>query len=283
MSNNIEEEVGIEEIHRVHLELLKQIAKICDEQKLTYYLYWGTLIGAIRHNGFIPWDDDADIVMLRPDYEKLIAYLAAHEEELYPLRLMHYSTNKKYLYPIARFCDTRYRVVSEREPVDYGLGIFIDIYPFDGWANRKGEIPAFFEERSSLLREFHDSLCKSFPPYRGSLRKLPSRWFQYQKARWQGLNRILRKMDNEAKKYPVEDYAFVGNLNWAVDEREGTEKANLVPVKHRFEDAEFTIPQGYDIILRDYYGDYMQFPPEEERIGHHLNRTYRKHPAEPAE
>ena len=273
--SRIGEEVTTEEIHRVQLSLLKRIADICEEEGLTYFLYWGTLIGAVRHSGFIPWDDDADIAMLRPDYEKLIAYLAAHEGELAPCRLMHYSTNKNYLYPIARFCDTRYHLVSEREPVEYGLGIFVDIYPFDGWTNEEGAVPEFFAPRARMLKAFHYSLAEHFPRFGGPKWKLPFRWLFYRYARLVGLNRILRRIDRGAQKYAVDDYRFVGNLNWAEDEREGTEKANLVPVRHRFEDSEFTIPAGYDRILQGYYGDYMQYPPEEERVGRHLYKAYR--------
>ena len=276
MNNELGEEITIEEIHQVQLELLKQIDRICEEQHLTYFLYWGTLIGAVRHNGFIPWDDDADIVMLRPDYEKLITYLSTHETELYPLRLMHYSTNEKYLYPIARISDDRFKVVFAHEPVDYGLGIFVDLYPFDGWSNKKGETPTYFRARKFMLRNFFLSVYDHFPAGGVAKWKLPIKWILYLRARRIGTHGFIIRMDEEAKKYPVEDYAYVGNLNWAQDDREGTEKANLVPVKHRFEDAELTIPQGYDRILRDYYGDYMQYPPEEERCGHHSYKAYRK-------
>ncbi len=276
MSSELGPEIGIEEIHQVQLELMKQIDRICAEQQLTYFLYWGTLIGAVRHNGFIPWDDDADIVMLRPDYEKLIAYLAAHETELYPLRLMHYSTNEKYLYPIARISDDRYKVVFEHEPVDYGLGVFVDLYPFDGWSNRKEETPAYFRARKYMLKNFFLSVYDHFPAGNGAKWKLPLKWILYRRARRIGTHGFIIRMDEAAKKYSIEDYAYVGNLNWAQDDREGTEKANLIPIRHPFEDTELSIPQGYDRILRDYYGNYMQYPPEEERCGHHSYKAYRK-------
>ena len=274
MNDNISEEVSIEEIHQVQLELLKKIAKICDEQSLTYFLCWGTLIGAIRHNGFIPWDDDVDIVMLRPDYEKLIAYFKDHEESLSPIRLLHYSTSREYIYPIARVCDTRYRLVCDYEP-DYGLGIFVDIYPLDGWGNTKEDASKYFKMFHSYRRDHNYAMKDHFPSFKGAKWRAIYKWPLYRRARLLGTNRISRNWDKRAMQLSPEEAKYVGNLNWAIEERERIKKTDLRPIKHRFEDAEFTIPYGYDRILRNYYGDYMRFPPEEEQIGHHLYTVFR--------
>ncbi len=275
MNDNISEEVSIEEVHQVQLELLKKIAKSCDEQGLTDFLCWGTLIGAIRHNGFIPWDDDVDIVMLRPDYEKLIAYFKDHEESLAPIRLLHYSTSREYIYPIARVCDTRYRLVCDYEP-DYGLGIFVDIYPLDGWGSTEEDVERYFRLFHAFRRDHWYASKKHFPAFQGAKGRVLYKWLLYRRARLLGTNRISRIWDEKAKRLPIKDAAYVGNLNWAMNVRERIHKSDLVPIRHRFEETEFTIPQGYDRILRNYYGDYMQFPPEEERIGHHFYKVYRK-------
>lgn len=274
MDHTIGQEVGIEELHQVQLELLKLTAKICDELNLTYYLCWGTLIGAIRHNGFIPWDDDVDIVMLRPDYEKLIAYLSAHNDELFPVQLLHYSVNPDYIYPIARVCDTRYRVDAD-EP-EYGLGIFIDIYPLDGWGNTEEDSSVYFRKMHPNRRDQFYVMKPAFPLHKEAKWKNLYKRILFRRAKMLGIHRIIQRWDQKAKRFPVETSAYVGNLNWAQNERERINKADLVPIKHQFEDAEFTIPAGYDRILRNYYGDYMQFPPEEERSGHHCYRAFRK-------
>lgn len=274
MNNEPGQEIGIEELHQVQLKLLKLIAGICDEQNLTYYLCWGTLIGAIRHNGFIPWDDDVDIVMLRPDYEKLIAYLAAHERDLRPVRLMHYSTNKQYIYSIARVCDTRYTIHSD-DPGDCGLGVFIDIYPLDGWGNTKEDSSIYFRKMHPERRDYYYATKSEFPPHNESKWKNVYKRILYRRARLLGVHRIIKRWDEKAKKQSVETAKYIGNLNWAQNERERIEKSDLVPIKHRFEDAEFTIPMGYDRILRNYYGNYMQYPPEEERSGHHCYKAFR--------
>ena len=113
------------------LKILKDVCTICEENKFEYYLAWGTLLGAVRHQGFIPWDDDIDIMMPRPDYERFLEYCRTHEEQMKPYQLIHISTNAEYVYVLARVTNTEYKAeyLGVRE---YGLGTFIDVYPLDG-------------------------------------------------------------------------------------------------------------------------------------------------------
>ena len=125
-------ELSLKEIQQGSYEILKVIKRIFDENNWRYYLVYGTLIGAVRHNGFIPWDDDIDIWIPRPDYEKFIDYCIEHKEELYPLELIHYKTNDKYIYPIARMSDSRY-IINYDNAKEYGLGLFVALYPVAGF------------------------------------------------------------------------------------------------------------------------------------------------------
>ena len=135
----------MQEIQSVSLEVLKKITDIMDHEGFNYILAYGTLIGAIRPKGFIPWDDDIDIMMLRPDYEKFLEYAESHKEELDYLEVFNMNTNPDYPHMITRVSDSRYEidVTNERR---CGLGIFVDIYPMDGIGNT-------IEESESLLRK----------------------------------------------------------------------------------------------------------------------------------
>ena len=89
----MENSLSMREIQNVSLEILKIVADVCDSQGLKYSLAWGTLIGAVRHHDYIPWDDDVDILMSRPDYCKLKEYFCSHADDLYPLKLFDNETN----------------------------------------------------------------------------------------------------------------------------------------------------------------------------------------------
>ena len=131
-------EISIKEAQKAMLEILKKIDEICDEQNITYFLMYGTLIGAVRHKGIIPWDDDIDIMMPRDDYDKFINYFLKYQDELKPYELYSQKNRKNYPYIIARISDSRYILDSKNEK-DYGIGLFVDIYPFDGMGNNKEE------------------------------------------------------------------------------------------------------------------------------------------------
>lgn len=122
-------ELTMQEIQTVSLEILKQVTNLCEEFHLRYHLAWGTLIGAIRHKGFIPWDEDVAIMMPRPDYDKLLAHLSSHK--LSNLTLFNRQTCPEYPYIISRISDDRYMLEMENEE-SVGMGIFIDIFPMDG-------------------------------------------------------------------------------------------------------------------------------------------------------
>ena len=141
----------IQEIQAVSLEILKSVTDLCEEQGLRYALIYGTLIGAVRHHGYIPWDDDVDIMMPRPDYDKLLAYLANHK--LPHLSVFNRETCPVYPYMISRVSDDRYILEMENED-SVGMGVFIDVYPYDGLGESKEEAIRFGKKGDRL-----SSLC----------------------------------------------------------------------------------------------------------------------------
>lgn len=120
-------ELNLKEIQSASFEILKKVVEICESNNINYSLAYGTMLGAIRHKGIIPWDDDIDIMMSRPEYDKLMVYWKKHVAELSPLRVMNMDTVKNYPYMITRISDDRYWLDVDNEE-NFGLGIFIDIY-----------------------------------------------------------------------------------------------------------------------------------------------------------
>lgn len=132
-------ELSVEETQKVSLEILKTVAHICKTIGVRYCLIYGTLIGAVRHHGFIPWDDDLDIMMPRPDYERFLSYFKKHQSEYKHLELFNHDENANYPYMITRISDSRYQINMDNEK-PYGMGVFIDIYPYDGLGKTLPEV-----------------------------------------------------------------------------------------------------------------------------------------------
>lgn len=275
------QQLSLHEIQQASLTIMKRVAAICEEQHLRYSLAYGTLLGAIRHKGFIPWDDDLDIMMPRPDYDRLLAYLAEHQAELQPFEVLNMQTRRHYPHIITRISDTRYHldVTNER---DYGLGCFVDIYVVDGIGNTPEEATEAIRstmDYPSLIflatrRYFHFGTTKG---WKKRLKKIPA--FAY--THLMGKRYFVRKLNRRLTTMNYAESAYVGIAAWGerpknparkVMRKEWLEQTMLAP----FEDAQFRISCHYDDILRLNYGDYMQLPPERDRVQHHLYKAYRK-------
>ena len=132
-------ELTIEEIHEGTIGILKKIIELCDMLQVNYYIMYGSLIGAVRHHGFIPWDDDLDIAMLRPEYEKLCSYCETHQGELGHFALMNRRTAKEYPYNISRFGDMR--CSEEKQDTLPGAGMGVQQRPVAGKAQQTAGNP----------------------------------------------------------------------------------------------------------------------------------------------
>ncbi len=269
--------MSMKEIQSVSLEILKTVADICEQNNLRYSMAWGTLIGAVRHKGFIPWDDDIDILMPRPDYEKLKKYFGDNHKELYPYRLFDISV-KDYPYLLSRVCDDRYRIDVCNEK-SCGMGIFIDIYVMDGMGDSFDEAWSFAKKTCkyprliflSTRKHYHFGMTKGFWK---RMAKIPV--FYY--AKLMGKDYFIHKLLGMINLNSYESSNYVGSATWAerpkfaVIKKEDIEE--LIPMQ--FEKYQFKGPKAYDKLLRQWYGDYMQLPPEKDRVYHHLYKAYKK-------
>lgn len=278
-----EQPLTLEEIHEGTLEILKKIISICDGIGVNYFLAYGTLIGAVRHGGFIPWDDDLDLIMLRPDYEKFLDYCRVHEAEMFPFRLMNRRNTPDYPYNISRFCDLRYRMVSEDLP-DAGMGMFIDIYPFDGVGNDIAEAERTIGKKKWLYMNcFFSAIRKHFMPSRkGTLRTI-AKFPVHCAAKLIGYRYFLDKLEKLQYRYSFVDSRYVACTVWD-GTLDATEKTNYMEYIYLdFAGVKAKAPRNYDALLRATYGDYMRLPPEDKRAPQHEYSLYRKPEYFPAE
>lgn len=259
------------------LEVLKELTRLCDQQGWKYFLSYGSMLGAVRHKGIIPWDDDIDIMMPRPDYEELRAYFVDNAEQLLPLKLFDPDTVPDYPHKIARISDQRYHLIFDNEK-DYGIGLFVDIYPLDGVGND-------YEAATKLVKKtkFDAALCfltgrKSFGvDNTDSKLKMILKFPAYCWAKLMGSHHYIDKLEKAAHLYNYDESDYVACVTWPVGPKNGQDRDvfkkslfdQLLDVP--FEDTTAKIPSCYDEFLRVNYEDYMT-PPDE--AGKKTNHTY---------
>lgn len=237
-------EISNEERKSILVELLEQFEHFCNEKNLRYYLAYGTLIGAVRHKGFIPWDDDIDILMPIEDYRRFLEEYPNNKK----YEVLDVSFQNDYFFPFAKLVDNETYLHHYGVPITWMQGMYIDIFPMSG-----------FEKNISFEKQW---LTQTL---------LDIEWYWYyiskdviHKELADCRNRIL----NEKFRIKFDQADRVGVLTtlpakpWILDKSVFADGCEL-----SFEGKTYKAPAGYDIYLRNIYGDYMQIPPvEEQRI-----------------
>lgn len=259
-------------------KVLRFIGDLCNRNGWRYSLAYGTLLGAVRHGGVIPWDDDVDIMMPRADYEKLRAFCLENKEALAPFEIFDPQFTEGYPHNIVRISDSRTVLEFDNE-VDYGIGLFVDIYPFDELGNdfhravkvlgkaRRYASLCFLAGRKRYGRDNTRSRLKQ-------LVKLPA----YAYAKLMGgrffKNKINTLVDRERKP---------GTLSTCLSWAGATKKDEIFTTDVfetrliEFEGSRHPIPVDYDSVLRASYGkNYLTPPPEADRYTHHTYKAYFK-------
>ncbi len=273
-------ELTMRQVQEGAYQVLKKITALCDQHGWKYILTYGTMLGAVRHQGVIPWDDDIDIMMPRPDYEKMKQYFLQNEEALAPLKWFDKSTVSSYPHMIARIGDQRYHLEFDNEK-DYGIGLFVDVYPMDGVGS----------DYDAAIKQIHknkrlSSLCfltgrkKFSADNTHSKLKMIVKFPAYCWANLWGNQHYIDKLGASAQNCDYENSKYVACLTWPGGKYNGHETdvmeksifEDLIVVP--FEDGFMKIPREYDSFLTSYYGDYMQPPPEDARTTNHTYRAY---------
>lgn len=267
----------LRKLQHAQLSILIEFARVCEENRLTYFLDGGTLLGAVRHKGFIPWDDDVDVGMPREDYDKF----ATIAEKVLPDNLFWQSYFTDSNYPNA-FGKIRLRntVFDEiiYEDTNIRSGIFIDILPFDNFPDKRWQ-----QVHQGIRVELYKHLLlmkDRVKPWKGMM----------------GKRRLLKELEYIifiplssilSHTWLVNNYdkclkKYNGLYTKWVKEPDLRYAKVIVPsscitdfIELEFEGHSFSCPKDYDAFLRQLYGDYMQLPPENQRGGWHGVRTIR--------
>lgn len=255
----------LNEIHKEQASLIEKFDEVCRMAGVNYFAFYGTLIGAIRHKGFIPWDDDVDVCMLADDFKKFLKYCETNADKLLPLKLFDSSNTLDYPFNIPRFCDTRYSMETDGYD-DAGMGLFIDIYPLSGIGNSILQAKKYFVKRKRVYAKgyCYAIMDKFETNIQAPIKRLVIKNL-YRLAKIIGRNYFRKRFNKLGQKYALSNSKYVSVLIWDrsffVYEKEWFSEFEYA----KFEDIKIKIPREYDKILTEIYGDYMKLPPEGQR------------------
>lgn len=265
--------VFFEELHRYDLAALKTFSEFCKEHGLTYFAIGGTLLGAVRHQGFIPWDDDVDVAMPRADYDKLVALAKSFPK---PFVLEEYRYNKAFQSYFAKIRSEEIELLETvTEEGDKRPGYLVDVMPLDGTPDN-AILRKLYYIRMMWLRflcgvsNVHTGILTSRPKWEQRLLKL-CRSIKLYKAVTK--ERVYRRMDQLFHKQDVNSAKQIGTIIGAYKTREivpaeyfGIQEE---PVYLPFEDTLLRVPRQYEAYLTHMYGDYKSLPQESARKAHY--------------
>ena len=270
----MKKELLLEERKEVSLKILKKIDLVCRKHGIRYYLGYGTLIGAVRHKGFIPWDDDIDIWVMWKDYNRILDILG--KETRY--EILSDRTDRQYPHLFAKVSDpdtTIEKIVKTKG--DFRRGIGVDVFPLCPFTDNKE-----FRRRYSFLitanKVFGKAKMTSGKPRKSMKDRAVLIGSKAVSAAGIGDRFWRKKLEsflNHALDYAKESellFSPFSPYRWR-DVHRRSDFEDIVDLQ--FEDCRFRAPKGYDNILRDIYGDYMQLPPVEKRSSGHDVVAYR--------
>lgn len=257
-------------------DILNYFITYCDNHGLRYFCSQGTALGVMRHHGFIPWDDDVDVMMPRPDYEKLLKMFKNDASCNYEL-VTPYNTPNYYL-PFAKLIDKQSTII-ERRKIPCTLGLFIDIFPINGMPESEVEINLISDaycnyrqrltevsSREGIFDILYFLLTGQFSRVKRSIIHI----FKRTKCR----KDILNKLQEIGEKYPYGSSSSVSVEDSDTIYHPFPKEWLEPPVMMAFDELKVAMPCKSDDYLKHAYGDYMQYPPVDQRINNHMESLF---------
>lgn len=269
MVYNTEDNSQLRALQLVELDIMKIFVEICARHQLRYMMIGGTMLGAIRHKGFIPWDDDIDVGMPREDYEKLLQIVRAELPEHYDF--LNYKQNPDYLRYFSRIVDTRVEVTNASYANTLVEHAWIDIFPLDGMPKHRIAQLAHFWHMTAWKFFYHascfDQLVNLNRAGRPLYQRMLIKFMQVTKiGSRMDTKKLMRRIEKLLTKYSCDDCEYGISLFGAYMLREIMPKSVAgAGALYPFEDAEFVGPADYDRFLTLLYGDYMTPPANKNK------------------
>ncbi len=276
------EEIKLEDIKKIQLDILIYLDKICKENSIKYYLSSGTLLGAVKYKGYIPWDDDIDVILLRDDYTKLVNVLKNSNDRY---KLLSIYNCKDYYYPFAKLVDSKTILIENSKKIK-GMGVYIDIVPMDGYKD-SNILKHIFDIRiihNLTVRRFRIKNC-----IRGNFDYMK---FRNKKVKHKGIKDFIyafvdyitlplgynfwaKVLDKKVSSIDISKCDYVGVRVGSFGIKESFLKKEIIEQElYEFEGLKFTSFKNYDLYLTNKYGNYKKEPNEEQKVSHHQYKAY---------
>lgn len=260
---NMRKAIEFNEFRDISKAILSDFKKYCEKNDLKYFLTYGTLLGAVRHQDMIPWDYDIDVYMPRPDFIKFVNDTAVNPINDH-LKVFSYRTVRNYYLVPIKICDSRTRLVITKSTSKLPLGVWIDVFPLDA-------IPEEKEEIKILRGKYGAGQLNALLPSRKCYNNKEKlyKFFRSIPILFHGQSRYLEEISELGAENDFYSAKTVGPLSY----KDKSEK-EFVPyscyeksIMLKFGKEEFSCPCDYDTVLKSQYGnDYMQLPPEKDRV-----------------
>ena len=258
----------LQRVQELEMENLQVLKDVCEKMGIRFFAYGGTLIGAVRHKGFVPWDDDLDVAMFRADYDRFGAEAHKYLPETHVLQTPHNDPKSPYTYFKLRMKGTKY--------VEYGYhklnteqGVYVDIYPIDDLPDDNELYYKQFKQYQLMSKLYDWRQCPYLSNQSRSIKAIAKKLIK--RCVWAMLQLVpqkylVRKLDQTATAYNGTQSRRKGNLSYP---KPVNVFYDVLPLETgEFNGQHIYLPGGWDQHLTSRYGDYMQLPPEEARLGH---------------
>ena len=259
-------------VQLIELEALKEVIRICKELSIDCFLVGGTCLGAMRHGGFIPWDDDIDVGMRRDDYERFLKEAPALLSDRFFLQTPYTDKGSAYSYAKVRVNGTKFVEYCNRKN-DMHQGIYCDLFPFDDVPDDEKKNIKQFRQFTSLnyLYYYRQTPDVSSPPKRVEemIKSVVRKVFHWSLVLFTNKEKLLRHLLAIATEYNGKGQSAVACLHFPKRKGDTILLSDLYPLKSvQFEDVMAKIPQNADEYLKTHYGNWRTMPPESQRVGH---------------